>query len=339
MRYANTAGPLKGLRRGSMLCEPVLSVSGNVAAVVQVVRSKDQHEAEGNVGFPQPFSTRAKHLLRLFAVLLQGHLSAAAPAALLAPPADVHRTLSLLEQAVDPIPRHARETQRALATGVANLAAAARSLCAVDAVLVHLYDDRDLTFRTVCDTTGVPDTSRTLVTSSTVGFAWRAAAEDRVVSQRVEAARNVDMSLYEELGITPACVMVCALRQAGGRLFGFLELVRVAKAPKAVRRQRPPTGDEPVARASRGHGAESSGGAREFARADERQVADECLWQSLWQSFRNVDVLVSAGVHAQCLGRQEACASATFCGDLHASVCGLCMLQYAHAHAHTLAHG
>ena len=72
VRYANTAGPLKGLRRGSMLCEPVLSLSGNVAAVVQVVRSKDQHEAEGNVGFPQPFSTRAKHMLRLFAVLLQG---------------------------------------------------------------------------------------------------------------------------------------------------------------------------------------------------------------------------------------------------------------------------
>ena len=139
------------------------------------------------------------------------------------------------QQRLGPISGDGAHLPAAVIATSANLAAAARSLCAVDAVLVHLYDDRNLTFRTVCDTTGVAGTSRTLVTSSTVGFAWRAAAEDRVVSQRVETARNVDMSLYEELGITPACVMICALRQAGGRLFGFLELVGVAKASKAVR--------------------------------------------------------------------------------------------------------
>ena len=54
-RYPNTQGPLKGRRRASMICVPVMDVRGAVAGVVQVARTLDFHELKGNKGYPKPF--------------------------------------------------------------------------------------------------------------------------------------------------------------------------------------------------------------------------------------------------------------------------------------------
>ena len=227
-RFTNAAGPLKGRRQGSMICAPVLDSHGRVKGVVQVSRFLEFSQDKGHRGLPKPFSARAKHLIAVFCSLLSGHLGASCSNLVLRSDVmDYPRTLSLPTQVVDTVPRLMTSATSTLRDVAANLSALANFHCNADEVLLHMLDTRNMTL--LCLHRGDVYT-----TNTSVGVAWRAATEDKVINLSYSTLLNVDDSLYTHLSLTPAHIQCCALRQANGRLFGILELIRSDLQPSSI---------------------------------------------------------------------------------------------------------
>jgi hypothetical protein len=220
-QYANTKGPLRGLRPGSMVCVPVCNGHGEVVGVVQVARAIDVcQNVQVSQGYPKPFCERQIHLLHHFAAILGGHLGAAQASVNVT---DLDRTqiYSVPHQSVDTVPQLIKGANAELEQTAVALASAARFHCDNDHVLLHLLDERSLLFTSFYNAS-----SYTSATSA--GLAWRVMGEDSLMHVEYGTLRSVDATLYGHLNIIPMHNLCCALRQGNGKAFAVLEVIRCA---------------------------------------------------------------------------------------------------------------